>query len=208
MKDIKGFSIKIIVLLLIISLFFNLKLIKDTREFKNELGQKNGEILQNLYTDIRSVLKTMNTSISNNNIYVGENEIITDYYDRDLREVSRNIRNLSYLRSELYSSKDLKKIDTMPLVKLLDSFSTFLELLYQKNQNELKKYIGLDSNDLEGISIIKDTMEDLMNMINVSGEKKDRLINTLVEFTNYAKSKEFEEKRLKIEELNNRLSQG
>ncbi|MBS4201658.1 hypothetical protein KHA93_18815 [Bacillus sp. FJAT-49732] len=201
MKNIKGISIKIVVVLLIISLFYNLKLMKSTRELKNELYLTNRTVLQG---DFTSLLKTMNRSISNNKIYIGEKGIVKDYYERDLREISSTLLDLSRFRSSAYS------IDASPLRDILNSYTEFLDSLHkrqEKNQNDSEQYIDLNSNDLEGITIIKETMEDLLNIINSDQGNKDRWINILQEFTNYTKSKEFEEKRLKIEELNKALTQ-
>ncbi|MBS4196605.1 hypothetical protein [Lederbergia citri] len=208
MKDIKENSIKILVVLLIISLFYNLKLLKDIREFKKEVNFQYETKLHNINTELYAVLKTMNTSISNNKIYIGENGIVKDYYERDLRQVARTFQDLSNLHNSPNSKAEFKKINILPLGNILNSYSEFLDLLYKKNQNASEQYIDLVPNDLEGISIIKETMSDLINIINSDEGKKDSLINILQEFTNYSKSKEFEEKRLKIEELNKALTQG
>ncbi|MCJ8008727.1 hypothetical protein ACFFF5_08935 [Lederbergia wuyishanensis] len=211
MKNIKGLSVKIIVSLLIISLFYNFKLMQSTKKLNEELIINYETKLNSINTELYSVLKTMNLSISNNKIYVGETGIVKDYYERDLREISITFVDLSRLNNTTYSNADLKEIDISSLRNTLSSYSEFLDLLYkrhEKSRNKSEQYIDLNSNDLEGITIIKDSMEDLLNVITSTQGNKDRLINIMQELTNYSKSKEFEEKRLKIKELTKSLSQG
>ncbi|MBS4220113.1 hypothetical protein KHA96_17510 [Bacillus sp. FJAT-49711] len=204
MKNIKGISIKIVVLLLIISLFINVKLLESRKELKNELNINNEKILTGLIPNIHSVLKTVNTSISNNKIYIGENGIVKDYIESDLKEISSTFLDLSYYHNSAYA------LNVSPLRDILDSYSEFLESLHkrhEKNQNGSDQYIDLDPNDLEGIVIIKETMEDFSNIINSDQGNKDSWMKVLQEFSNYSKSKEFEEKRVKIAELTKSLSQ-
>ncbi|MBS4203049.1 hypothetical protein [Lederbergia citrea] len=205
MKKLKETSIVIVILLLI---FSNLKLINTTKQLNKEIHTKNQTILTSFNVSSYSVLKTLNTSLSNNELYIGKNGFVINYLKKDIREMNNAILDLSN------NVEGNNRVDLLPLVNILDSFSVFLGSLYThhkghlENSNEQEQYIDLDSNKIEGIIVIKETIADLINIQNSVEGNKDRWIKILEELTHYSNNKDLEDKRLKIEEINKSLTKG
>ncbi|MBS4176488.1 hypothetical protein [Lederbergia citrea] len=205
MKKLKETSIVIVILLLI---FSNLKLINTTKQLNKEIHTKNQTILTSFNVSSYSVLKTLNTSLSNNELYIGKNGFVINYLKKDIREMNNAILDLSN------NVEGNNRVDLLPLVNILDSFSVFLGSLYThhkghlENSNEQEQYIDLDSNKIEGIIVIKETIADLINIQNSVEGNKDRWIKILEELTHYSNNKDLEDKRLKIEKINKSLTKG